>query len=342
MSTLAGSGAAGYADGIGARAIINRPFSITVDARGNAFVSTAPTEQDDSRIRVIDPSGVVSTLTAFSGIRGFADGSPSSTLFDAPLGLTLDPSGTNLWIADAGNNRIRVVSITSGLTNTLIGGGAGMSFADGSASVARFSNPKDVVSWGGALYVADTSSHLVRKVVCAASASPSASSGPSAPTMTATPSPAPLLSCTTSTFAGSPPSAGFTDSVGRASFFNHPVAVAIDTSAGRLIVADTDGNRIRVISLSDARTFTLVGTGSSSTFVDGTGAVATVSGPQGVAVDASGYIYVAGECCLGWAPTPSTPCAWGPVIIYTIHTNYVAAEPRSLERLTPPPLPPLP
>ncbi len=69
VSTLAGSGSAGFADGAGAAAQFYNPSGVAVDGEGNFIVA----DQSNHRVRKIAPDGTVSTL-AGSGIRGFADG----------------------------------------------------------------------------------------------------------------------------------------------------------------------------------------------------------------------------------------------------------------------------
>jgi hypothetical protein len=93
---------------------------------------------------------------------GSADGPGYAARFDRPTGLALDRSGS-LYIADTGNNRIRVV-LPDGQTATFAGGEQG--YADGPAMQARFNAPCGVsVATDGSVYVADTGNNCIRRIV---------------------------------------------------------------------------------------------------------------------------------------------------------------------------------
>lgn len=116
VSTFAGSGRPGSADGKGAEASFNGPNSIAIDEGGNLFV----TDSVNNTIRKITPSGVVSTLAGFAGATGSADGAGKSARFSYPWGIALDRKG-NLYVADSNNNAIRKVS-SAGVVTTVAGG----------------------------------------------------------------------------------------------------------------------------------------------------------------------------------------------------------------------------
>lgn len=104
VTTLAGSGTAGSADGTGTAASFYNPVGVEVDAADNIYVTdwtSAP------RLRKVSPAGVV-TSVAGTGVGGFLDGTALSAMFTAPHNIAFDPSRTNLYIMDASNNRIRV------------------------------------------------------------------------------------------------------------------------------------------------------------------------------------------------------------------------------------------
>ncbi|MEO5948894.1 MAG: prepilin-type N-terminal cleavage/methylation domain-containing protein [Candidatus Saccharimonas sp.] len=103
VSTLAGSGVAGFADGAGGSAQFNYPGGIAVDSSGIVYVA----DKSNHRIRKITSAGVVSTL-AGSGVAGFADGAGGSAQFYNPSGVAVDSSG-NIYVADRFNNRIRKI-----------------------------------------------------------------------------------------------------------------------------------------------------------------------------------------------------------------------------------------
>jgi sugar lactone lactonase YvrE len=101
VSTLAGTGAAGSADGAGGAATFNFPFGVAVDAIGNVYVA----DTYNRKIRKITPSGSVSTI-AGTGTDGSADGAGGAATFSLPFGVAVDANG-NVYVADYGNKKIR-------------------------------------------------------------------------------------------------------------------------------------------------------------------------------------------------------------------------------------------
>ncbi|HEX3108715.1 MAG TPA: SMP-30/gluconolactonase/LRE family protein, partial [Thermoanaerobaculia bacterium] len=156
VSTLAGNGQSGSADGVGTAAQFKAPQAIALDANGNLFVA----DTGNSEIRVVTPSGVVSTLTG-SVHSGFADGALSRALYNAPGGIALDRDGA-IYVADAGNNRIR--KIANGSVTT-IAGTAQQGWVDGPAAFAQFKLPGGVaVDEAGNVYVSDTANNVIRLI----------------------------------------------------------------------------------------------------------------------------------------------------------------------------------
>ncbi|CAB4965455.1 MAG: hypothetical protein F2842_12355 [Actinobacteria bacterium] len=156
VTTLAGSGVAGFADGSGTAAKFNAPTKIAVDGSGIVYVL------DKSRIRKITPAGVVTTL-AGNGSRGFADGIGSAAGLDT-RGIAIDRNCTSacvLYLADY--FAIRSLDTTTGQVTTLAGnnyGGSGT--ANGVGNTAFFNQlsaitmHKDPGSVGpGVVWVAD-------------------------------------------------------------------------------------------------------------------------------------------------------------------------------------------
>ncbi len=158
VSTLAGSGNPGFADGAGVAAMFNYPMSIAVDSSGNVYVA----DRDNNRIRKITPAGFVSTL-AGSGSYGFSDGPGSVARFSSPQGVDVESSGF-VYVADSGNHRIRKIT-PAGVVITLAGTDTG-GFADGAAGVALLATPADVaVDSAGIVYFADVGCQRIRKIV---------------------------------------------------------------------------------------------------------------------------------------------------------------------------------
>ncbi len=256
VSTLAGSGSFGSADGQGVAASFKSPKGVCVDASGNVYVA----DKGNYSIRKISPSGLVSTLAG--GGQDAADGQGKSASFYYPTSVCVDVSG-NVYVADIYNNKIRKIS-PSGLVSTL----AGLGFSDyiggstdGKGTVASFYNPCGVcVDASGNVYVADNGNNKIRKI-----------------------SPSGLVT----TLAGSN-AYGSADGQGTDARFQSPSGVCVD-ALGNVYVADY--NKIRKISPSGLVT-TLAGYNAYGS-ADGQGAAARFQSPVGVCVDASGNVYVA-------------------------------------------------
>jgi sugar lactone lactonase YvrE len=102
VSTFAGSGTAGSADGNADAAEFSHDMhDIVIDGQGNLYIA------DGDRIRRVTPQGVVSTIAGSTF--GFKDGDGSSAKFNLPNGMTIDAQG-NIYVADLNNNRIRKIS----------------------------------------------------------------------------------------------------------------------------------------------------------------------------------------------------------------------------------------
>ena len=257
VTTFAGSGSAGYADGQGTAASFDLPGGIAFDGNGSLFVADC----DNHRIRKITASGIVSTF-AGSGGAGYADGQGTSASFDSPTGLALDVNG-NIYIADFNNHKIRKITATGQVT-TLAGSGS-VGSADGVGEAASFKHP-----WGlavdqfGNVYVADSQNHKIRKITPSGNVSTLAGSGNS----------------------------GYADGQGVAANFSWPSGVAVDVT-GNVYVVDRGNYRIRKITAS-GNVSTLAGSGNQG-FADAQGTAASFYNMFGIAVDSGGNLYI-GDC----------------------------------------------
>ena len=151
ITTLAGSGSVGSTDDTGSAASFNYPNGIAIDSAGNIFVA----DYSNNRIRKVTSAGVVSTL-AGNGAAAFADGPATNASFNGPKGVAVDSAG-NVYVADFGNNRIRIITTVNGVTTvgTLAGDGA----------AASFSGPSGVaVDSAGNIFVADTNNNRIIKI----------------------------------------------------------------------------------------------------------------------------------------------------------------------------------
>jgi sugar lactone lactonase YvrE len=157
VTTLAGSGIAGSADGTGATATFNHPKGIAVDTNGNVYVG----DVDNNEIRKVTSAGVVTTL-AGTTTPGSADGIGAAASFKLPKGVTLYGDNT-LYVAD-GNNEIRKINLTTRMVTTLAGSTTPGS-TDGPALSASFNNPVGIATdAAGNIYVGDTDNHEYRKI----------------------------------------------------------------------------------------------------------------------------------------------------------------------------------
>lgn len=208
VTTIAGT-TYGFSNGIGTVAQFKFPTCIALDTSGTMYVG----ELDGYKIRKITPAGVVSTLAG--SIYGFEDGDATTAKFGGIFGVTIDAAG-NLYVADYGNSKIRKVTPT-GLVSTFAGNIQG--FADGTGDSAKFNYPRGIsIDASGAVYVADTDNHKIRKISSTGSVT---------------------------TLAGS--TLGFADGLGTVSQFSSPTALVVNAS-GNIFIADRDNNKIRKIT----------------------------------------------------------------------------------------------
>jgi sugar lactone lactonase YvrE len=125
ITTIAGTGQSGYSGdgGPATAAQLSYPTDLAIDVNGNLYISDNPTGVVDSnRVRKVDKNGIITTV-AGRGERGYpVDGGPAVlAALNHPSGLAIDSEG-NLFIVDAGNNRVRRVD-TNGIITTVVGGG---------------------------------------------------------------------------------------------------------------------------------------------------------------------------------------------------------------------------
>ena len=204
VTTFAGSGTAGWADGVGTTARFNFPDGITLDSSGNFYVG----EETGSRVRKISPTGNVTTL-AGSGVGAFADGVGTAAAFNIAASVALDAAG-NVFVADFSNRRVRKIS-PGGVVTTLAGSGSASS-ADGLGTAASFNGPAGIaLDSAGNAYVGDRDNFRVRLV---------------------------RPSGMVTTLAGNGAS-GVTGGIGTAATFSKPTALTLDGAGNVYVLGNT-------------------------------------------------------------------------------------------------------
>ncbi len=157
VSTFAGSGANGSANGMGTAASFYRPNGIAIDNTGNIYIA----DEANHLIRKITSGGFVSTL-AGSGSPGSADGMGTAASFYDPSGMAVDDLG-NVYVAEYINCKIRKIT-PAGLVSTLAGSGIPSS-TNGIGTAASFNYPTDLaLDDSGNMYVTEYIGNKVRKI----------------------------------------------------------------------------------------------------------------------------------------------------------------------------------
>lgn len=286
ISTIAGTGAASSTGdgGLATAATLNAPLGVAVAPDG---VTIYIGEYSGNRVRKIDPAGMISTI-AGTGTAGFAGdgGGAGAALLNRPYFIRTSASGS-LYIADTFNQRIRRISAagdgtinaSSTITTVAGNGSAGFSGDGGAATTRSLNYPTGVAPHAdGSFAIADYSNRRVRLVDSSGNISTIAGTG---------------SSCGAATGIcgdGGPAIAATLASVND----------IVPYGAGGYIFGDQVHHRVRLISASGTIT-TVIGSGGTCTATNrcgdgGQAELASVSGPNGLAVGADGTtIYVAGD-----------------------------------------------
>ncbi|HEU4887738.1 MAG TPA: hypothetical protein VFV49_07630 [Thermoanaerobaculia bacterium] len=288
------------------------PEGIALDGAGNLYIA----DTGNHCIRKVSlSSGIITTVAGYASIFGGTggDGGPA-TLAELyyPTDVAVDAAG-NLYIADS-SNRIRKVTISSGIINTIAGtGAAGFLGDNGPAVSARLSGPRGVaLDSASNVYIADEDNNRIRRI--------SAATGV----------------ITTVAGGGSNYGENLLATVAR---LEKPRGIAVD-GAGNLFIADALNGRIRKVSVSTGLITTVAGCGDSGFFGDnGAATAAALSIPHHVTVDAEGKLYISdeGNRRIRRVTAPATPA----LTIVTIAGNGLAGlqgdgGPATLARLSQP------
>jgi sugar lactone lactonase YvrE len=269
ITTAAGTGRQGFGGdgGLAVRALLNQPFDIAIDSRGDLYFS----DTFNHRIRKVDrATGTIATV-AGSGQPGFAgDGGPALlAMMNEPYGVVLDTSG-NLYFVDRLNRRVRRVDGRTGIISTVAGTGQRLDSGDGGpADRAGLVEPNGVAFDPGGrwLFIADVAGHRIRRVD--------------------------LTTGLISTFAGTGLERhdGDDGPAQQASIWG---ARAVEVSQdGAVYILEREGNSLRRVDPATGLISTIAGTGAKGYSGDGgPAAKATFNGPKDLAVDRAGNLLI--------------------------------------------------
>ncbi len=270
ITTVAGGRTGGLGDGGAAtNAELNGPYGVAVDATGNLFIA----DRGNSRIRKVGANGMITTV-AGGGTGGLGDGGAATNAeLNGPYGVAVDATG-NLFIADTGNNVIREVG-SDGMITTVAGNGyvnpitgwGGYSGDGGPATNAELNEPTGVAVDGtGNLFIVDSENNVIREVGTDGIISTVGGNG----------------------WKGYSGDGGAATNAELA----YPYGVAVDAT-DNFFIADTYNNVIREVGTNGIIT-TVAGSWTNGYAGDGGAATkAELSGPYGVAVDATGNLFIA-------------------------------------------------
>lgn len=165
ISTICGTCEAGYSGdgGPAAHARLNEPYGVVISRSGRVFFA----DRLNRRVRVIDTTGIVSTL-AGDGLGQYSgDGGPAAQAgLIEPNGLALSPDETQLFIADVAGHRVRVVDLAGGTIQTFAGTGEARHDGDGgpAAKAGVFGARAVAFAPDGSLYVMERQGSCIRRI----------------------------------------------------------------------------------------------------------------------------------------------------------------------------------
>lgn len=307
VTTLAGTGTPGKADGPTKSASFKQPHDVVVGSAGEVYVA----DTENHKIRKIQ-GGKVTTF-AGTGSPGYRFDVYSKARFHSPMGMDFyhTAAGDKLYVADNKNHRLRLMDQFLGKVFNVAGNGTG-GHKDTQAHQSMLNYPTDVAYAGGAVYyIADSMNQVIRKLA-GGNVSTIAGKPGEAKYVDGTAgaarfsSPTGITACQgtifvadrynnairaisggkVNTLAGG--TKGHKDAKGTAAQFRYPTDVEADSSC-TLYVADTGNHAVRMIKGAQVTTLA----GGSPGFSDGDFNTARFKSPRGIAVDASGKVYVA-------------------------------------------------
>ena len=267
ITTVSGTGKEGYSGdgGLATKATCREPYEIRFDKAGNMYF----VEMRNHIVRkVARDTGIISTI-AGTGKSGFSgDGGPATAAeLNVPHSIALDAEA-NVYIADIGNHRVRVVDAKSGLIRTLSGTGKKEQTPDGAPFANTPLNGPRTLDFDGnhTLYLALREGNAVFTLN--------------------------LKTQTIRHLAGTGKS-GYSGDGGPAkqAQLAGPKGIALGPN-GDIFLCDTESHTIRVIRAATGIIETLVGDGKEGDGPDGEPRKCRLNRPHGVFVDANGLVYI--------------------------------------------------
>jgi len=268
VSTCAGSGTYGGADGKWDAAQFDTPHSLSVSPDGEWL---AVAGYQNGVIRYINLTArTVTSLAGGSGnLGGSVDGVGSNAKFVYPRGVAVSPDGAWVAVADSFHGLIRKVDVASRAVSTVSGTTKG--YQDGAASEARFNAPFSLAfdPTGTFLVVADSGNHVIRRVEVATGA--------------------------VSTVAGLSGSQGLVDGAGGDARFRDPRGVSVSPDGSWVAVADTGNNAVRRVVLWSGQVSLVAGGKTFSDYVDDIGTMARFDAPADLSISPDGGVILVAD-----------------------------------------------
>jgi trimeric autotransporter adhesin len=267
---VAGNGMAGFSGdgGLATAATMSDPTSVAVDGSNNIYIA----DSRNNCIRMIkESSGIITTVAGTGNDSYTGDGGLATVAaLNSPTGISFDPLSGNLFVADSDNNRIRMITMSTGVITTVAGTGvAGYSGDGGPATSAHLSYPtRMTVDALGNLYIADESNNRVRKIT--------------------------MSTGTISTVAGTGVVGNSGDGgLAQVCRLFKPSDVAVDVQ-GNIYIADLFNSRIRMVDASTGIINTVAGSGVAGYGGDrGSAIAAELFRPVAIALHKNSELYIA-------------------------------------------------